>query len=126
MAESMKGAHLLQINPICSFVSLMAIYMQKSNSDNNLFYGYLGSKNSNTWTAENIFDYKLGGTIFPEMLKNHKYSHLASVVDKTNSLIFFKSPKKSVLVLFLTYYKHSSPIVNFPKNDTVTLETLWT
>ena len=37
MAESIKGADLLQINPICSFVSLMAIYMQKSKSDNNLF-----------------------------------------------------------------------------------------
>ena len=88
------------ISEPCFFHSRLST-CQKSKSDINLLVIYWQLKNTEISFAESHFwlitwepDFPLACN-FRRMLMNHKNSHFTQIPDKTNDMIFLKSPKKA-------------------------------
>ena len=87
------------VNEPCFFHSCLST-CQKSKPDINLLVKYWRLKNTEISLAESHFSQACS---FRRMLMNHKNFHFTQIPDKTNDVIFLKSPKTMFLGHFRSF-----------------------
>ena len=108
------------VNKPCSFHSSLST-CQKSKSDIHLLMKYWRLKNTEISLAKNYFwltwelDFSQACS-FCRMLMNHKNFCFTQIPDKTNDVIFLKSPKTLFLVHFWPFLVILAWWGFFPKN----------
>ena len=111
------------VNELCFFHSCLST-CQKSKSDINLLVKYWRLKNTEMSLAwEPDFSQACS---FRRMLMNHKNFHFTQIPDKTNNMIFLKSPKIMFLGHFWPFFGHFCPVGIFSKkSSSVTHNYIW-
>ena len=102
------------VNEPCFFHSCLST-CQKSKSDINLLVKYWQLKNTEISLAERLC----------RMLINHKNFHFTQIPDKTNDMIFLKSPKTMFLGHFWPFLVIFAWWGFFPKNLALSHTTIY-
>ena len=117
--ESFSGK---PVGESCFFHSCLST-CQKSKSDINLLVKYWRLKNTEMSLAwEPDFSQACS---FRRMLMNHKNFHFTQISDKTNDVIFLKSPKTMLLGHFWPFLVIFVWWGFYPKNQAVTNNYIW-
>ena len=130
MVTPRKQVVSLQLaNKPCFFHSCLSA-CHKSKPDINLLVKYWWLKITEISLAESLFwlnwepDFSQACSFY-RMLMNHKSFHFTQILDKTNDMVFLKSPKTTVLDHFWPFLVIFAKWGFFPKKSALSHTTIY-